>query len=606
MGPTSQILSSQTADACPDHWEESGQLESGGPAELPQPGTPLNLATCERESIHIPSAIQPDRMLLAVRELDQRVAYVSGNSEAFLKLAPDAVLGRSISDVLGAHSVAAIESAACGEAGIVAARIRITLAHDDSISFHGFVHRFDGILCIELEPYSPEQRWSVPARKTEEAGGWDTLTRLPDRRALIGRLGRCGKGLWTSSACLIFVDIDRFKMVNDTLGHGAGDELLIQVAQRLTSCVGAEHLVARLGGDEFVVFCENLGLDDARSVAAMIVESFQVPFQLQGKPFRCATSIGLAAANSRGLGSIADILHAADSAMHAAKRRGGNQFVVFENPLHDQLMRQVQLEQDLFQAIERGEMAVHFQAQVSVGDHRLIGFESLLRWNHPVHGNISPAEFIPMAEYTGHIQAIGAWVLRDSLRQIGLWRSQANSNLFVAVNVSIQQMTNEDFAELVRDALHEAGLPSEALHLEVTESMLMQSSTEAQLQAIQAIGVRIAIDDFGTGYSSLSYLPRLAVSEVKLDRSFLEGVGIDARKTALFGAIIGMAHTLNLEVVAEGIEDATQLDCVREHLCDSAQGYLLSRPLSAETVERMLLEEWKHGFLSAATNGANL
>jgi EAL domain-containing protein (putative c-di-GMP-specific phosphodiesterase class I) len=245
-------------------------------------------------------------------------------------------------------------------------------------------------------------------------------------------------------------------------------------------------------------------------------------------------------------------------------------------------------------------MAVHFQAQIAVGDHRLIGFEALLRWKHPVHGNISPSEFIPMAEYTGHIQAIGAWVLRDSLRQISLWRSQSNARLFVAVNVSIQQMTNEDFAELVRDALHEAGLPSAALHLEVTESMLLQGSTEAQLEAIQAIGVRIAIDDFGTGYSSLSYLPRLAVSEVKLDRTFIEGVGIDDRKTALFGAIIGMAHTLNLQVVAEGIEDATQLECVREHLCDSAQGYLLSRPLAAENVERLLLEDWKYGFLNPA------
>ncbi len=589
MGPTSQLLFSQTPDARP---------EGRAPAEVPQAGADVDLANCFREPIHIPSAIQPHRMLLAARELDQRIVYASGNSEAFLKLAPATVLGRSIADVLGIHSVAAIENAAHDEAGIAAAHFRITLPHDDSISFHCFVHRFDGILCIELEPCSSEQGWSVLAGKAEEASDWDTLTHLPNRRALIDRLGHCGDDLWRSPACLIFIDIDRFKMVNDSLGQQAGDELLIQVAQRLISCVGAEQMVARLGGDEFVVFCENLASDDARSVAANIVQSFQTPFLLKEKPFRCAASIGLAAANSRGLDSIADILHAADSAMHAAKRRGGNQLVVFENPLHEKLMRQVQLEQDLFQAIERGEMTVHFQAQIAVGDHRLIGFEALLRWKHPVHGNISPSEFIPMAEYTGHIQAIGAWVLRDSLRQIGLWRSRSDARLFVAVNVSIQQMANEDFAELVRDALHEAGLPSAALHLEVTESMLLQGSTEAQLEAIQAIGVKIAIDDFGTGYSSLSYLPRLAVSEVKLDRTFIEGVGIDDRKTALFGAIIGMAHTLNLQVVAEGIEDATQLECVREHLCDSAQGYLLSRPLAAENVERLLLEDWKYGFLN--------
>jgi EAL domain-containing protein (putative c-di-GMP-specific phosphodiesterase class I) len=349
-----------------------------------------------------------------------------------------------------------------------------------------------------------------------------------------------------------------------------------------------------------VVFCENSGLDDARIIATGIVESFQEPFLLNGKPFRCATSIGLAPANSRGLDSIADILHAADSAMYSAKRRGGNQFVVFENPLHDKLLRQIQLEQDLFQSIERSEISVHYQALVAVENQRLIGFEALLRWKHPVYGHISPGEFIPMAEYTGHIQALGAWVLRDALRQVGRWRLLFNSELFVAVNVSIQQLGNHNFAQIVSAALDEANLPSAALHLEVTESMLMQSATESQLEAIEALGVKIAIDDFGTGYSSLSYLPRLAVSEVKLDRTFLDGVGVDRRKTALFGAIIAMAHTLNLVVVAEGIEEVSQLKCIREHRCDSAQGYLLSKPLAPETVERMLVEEWQEGFVYPA------
>ena len=428
----------------------------------------------------------------------------------------------------------------------------------------------------------------------------DSLTGLPNRRALLDRLALCGDDLWGSSACLIFIDIDRFKMVNDTLGHKTGDDLLIQVAQRLCHSVGSEHMVARLGGDEFVVFCENSGLDDARIIATGIVESFQEPFLLNGKPFRCATSIGLAPANSRGLDSIADILHAADSAMYSAKRRGGNQFVVFENPLHDKLLRQIQLEQDLFQAIERSEISVHYQALVAVENQRLIGFEALLRWKHPVYGHISPGEFIPMAEYTGHIQALGAWVLRDALRQVGRWRLLFNSELFVAVNVSIQQLGNHNFAQIVSAALDEANLPSAALHLEVTESMLMQSATESQLEAIEALGVKIAIDDFGTGYSSLSYLPRLAVSEVKLDRTFLDGVGVDRRKTALFGAIIAMAHTLNLVVVAEGIEEVSQLKCIREHRCDSAQGYLLSKPLAPETVERMLVEEWQEGFVYPA------
>ncbi|AXC12870.1 diguanylate cyclase/phosphodiesterase (GGDEF & EAL domains) with PAS/PAC sensor(s) [Acidisarcina polymorpha] len=427
----------------------------------------------------------------------------------------------------------------------------------------------------------------------------DTLTNLPNRRVLLHRLSMRREHPSESPASLIFIDIDRFKLLNDTFGHDAGDALLIQVGKRLVARAEGKHLVARLGGDEFVVCCEDLELDEASILAQLIIEDFREPFSLDGRPFRCAASVGLAPTNGRGMNSIADILHTADSAMYSAKQKGGNQFVVFEIPQHEKLVRRVQLEQDLFHAIERGEMKVHFQAQISLDEGRLIGFEALLRWQHQELGNISPAEFIPMAEYTGNIRAIGVWVLEESLRHIGDWRSRYSTNLFVAVNVSPQQMETNNFAEQVRDALSRAGLPSSALHLEVTESMLMQSSAEVQLDAIQALGVRIAIDDFGTGYSSLSYLPRLAVSTVKLDRTFLEDVGTDERKTQLFGAIVRMAHTLNLVVVAEGIEDACQLECIRSYRCDAAQGYLLSRPIPAETVEQLLETEWRDGLLSA-------
>jgi diguanylate cyclase (GGDEF)-like protein len=428
---------------------------------------------------------------------------------------------------------------------------------------------------------------------------FDGLTGLPNRRVLLDRLARSAKSGPKPSACLIFIDIDRFRMVNDTLGHRAGDDLLIQVGQRLRECAGARHLVARLGGDEFVIFCENHTLEEGRVISHAIMRSFELPFLLSGKPFRCVTSIGLALAGS-GQTSVADMLHAADSAMSAAKQRGGNQFVVFENQVHEKLLRQIQLEQDLFQAIERDEIHVHFQPQILVNGHRLIGFEALLRWKHPVYGDVSPAEFIPMAEYTGFIQTIGGWVLRAALRQIRIWRERFFPSLFVAVNVSVKQIAANDFTRTVQLALEETGTPSEALHLEVTESILMQPSAEPQLREIQALGVKIAIDDFGTGYSSLSYLPRLAVSEVKLDRSFLENVGTDERKTALFSAIVGMAHALDLAVVAEGIEEISQLDCIRECCCDGAQGYLLSRPISAQNAEQMFLGDWKDGLLLAS------
>jgi diguanylate cyclase (GGDEF)-like protein len=421
----------------------------------------------------------------------------------------------------------------------------------------------------------------------------DSLTKLPNRRVLLDRLSQLQKEISPSQAGLIFLDIDRFKIVNDTLGHAAGDDLLIQVARRLTACAGGDHLVARMGGDEFVVFCENSSMIEAERVARRIVEAFQDPFVLNGKPFRCATSVGLAPMGAGLVGSIADILHSADSAMYAAKRLGGNRVVVFEKPLREELMRQIQLEQDLFLAVEREEMTAHFQPQISVIDNQLIGFEALLRWVHPVYGTISPAEFIPMAERSGHIEPIGLWVLRESLRLIGRWRERFIQNLFVAVNVSGIQLAAHGFADRVAEALGAARMPAEALHLEVTESMLIQPSAEAQLRALQALGVKIAIDDFGTGYSSLAYLQRLSISELKLDSTFLADVGKDERKTTLFGSIVGMAHTLKLAVIAEGVEEEGQLQCIRDCACDAAQGYLFSKAISADRIEAMLFCGWE-------------
>jgi diguanylate cyclase (GGDEF)-like protein len=421
----------------------------------------------------------------------------------------------------------------------------------------------------------------------------DSLTKLPNRRMLLDRLANLRKEPTPNQGGLIFMDIDRFKIVNDTLGHAAGDDLLIQVARRLSACAGESHLAARMGGDEFVVLCEETPIADAEIVARRIVESFQHPFLLNGKPFRCATSVGLAPMGGGLAGSIADILHSADSAMYAAKRLGGNRVVVFEKPLREELMRQIQLEQDLFLAIEREEMTAHFQPQISILDNSLIGFEALLRWVHPIYGNISPAEFIPMAERSGHIGTIGLWVLKESLRLIERWRRRYSHNLFVAVNVSGIQLAASDFADRVKEALDTTRVPAAALHLEVTESMLIQPSAEAQFSALQALGVKIAIDDFGTGYSSLAYLQRLSISELKLDSTFLADVGKNERKTTLFGSIVRMAHTLKLGVIAEGVEDTGQLQCIRECACDAAQGYLFSKAIPADRVEAMLLSGWE-------------
>jgi diguanylate cyclase (GGDEF)-like protein len=425
----------------------------------------------------------------------------------------------------------------------------------------------------------------------------DVLTSLPNRRVLLERLEQIREESPSNNAFLIFMDIDRFKLVNDTFGHSVGDELLIQVGQLLSRCAGPLNLVARLGGDEFVVLFEDSDIGLVQETAELILESFGEAFLLNRRSFRCTPSIGIAAVNgSEGL-SIADCLNAADSAMYQAKELGGNRYSIYREPQPEKLMRQMRLQQDLFLALGSNGIRVHYQPQIDIQDFRLVGFEALLRWEHPVYERIPPSEFIPLAENTGQILALGSWALRESLTQIKRWRQLLDDRLFVSVNVSVKQLEKTDFLEQLSDALSASGMPPESLHLEITESVLMHPSLEGQLEAIEALGVRVAIDDFGTGFSSLSYLQRLSVSELKLDQSFLQGVGRNERQTLLFEAIVSLAHKLRLRVIAEGIEDETQLEAIRKCSCDSAQGYFLARPMSPEAVETLLRSSWKDGFL---------
>jgi len=425
----------------------------------------------------------------------------------------------------------------------------------------------------------------------------DSLTSLPNRRVLLERLEE-HRSAASAPGALLFIDIDRFKAVNDTYGHSIGDELLIQVARRLGECAGHDDLVARLGGDEFVVFSEGVEPAQAASLAEKIIRSFKTPFLLAFRTFRCTPSIGIAATFGKHIHSVTDILNAADSAMYEAKHCGGNQSVLYRTPHPEKLIREMQLEQDLFQAIERGEMEVNFQPEVNVLDNRLVGFEALLRWRHPQYGPIAPSEFIAIAEKVGYVRELGRWVLKCSLECLSRWRRIHDPCLFVAVNVSVKELFEEDFVEGIVTQLDGANLPASSLHLEITESVLMQGSVEEKLAELQLRGVKIVIDDFGTGYSSLSYLQRLPISKLKLDRTFLEGVGDDPRKTRLFSSIVGMAHSLGLEVVAEGIETICQLDCIRACLCDEAQGFFLSHPLPAPLIEQLLSIKWVNGLLS--------
>jgi diguanylate cyclase (GGDEF)-like protein/PAS domain S-box-containing protein len=416
----------------------------------------------------------------------------------------------------------------------------------------------------------------------------DPLTELPNRRMFTEQLASWWELNAGLGAAILFLDIDNFKTVNDSLGHAVGDELLRQIAHRLAVCVGPAHLVARLGGDEFVVFCRDTSIAQAEQLAGAIIDSFGMPFMLDERPFRTTTSIGIARVPNVAPDDTATPLREADLAMYAAKKKGGNHAMVFEPPDHDKVLRKLMLEQGLFCALDRNELVLEYQSQVVPSTGELLGFEALLRWNHPVYGRISPLEFIPLAEASGQIVPLGAWVLRQALFQIQRWRALSTDRLTVSVNVSALQVFRADFMGMVERCLAESGVPGSALRLEVTESIFMHDTAILHLNQVRTLGLHISVDDFGTGYSALSYLQRLPIDEVKLDKSLLNDVDADPRKMALFRAIVNMAHTLDFTVVAEGVETESQRACLSTTDCDAAQGYLFARPLPPDAVERTL------------------
>lgn len=416
---------------------------------------------------------------------------------------------------------------------------------------------------------------------------YDALTGLPNRRLLEERLATRQTNPAAPPATMIFLDLDRFKTVNDSLGHAVGDDLLVQVANRLVENVPSHHLIARIGGDEFVILCESASLAEGQEVADAVMAAFRAPFQLAGKPYRLSTSVGVSQAGS---GQPDHMLRSADSAMYAAKRGGGDRAVTFDASLHEAALHKLEIEQDLHQALERDEFEVHYQPLARLLSGEILGFEALLRWRHPERGLVSPADFVPLAEETGLISSIGAWVLRQALQQARAWRGMSGRDLFVSVNVSAQQAARPDFPAEVADALAEAGLPPDALLLDVTEGIVAQDVAIGHLEAIRRSGVRIAIDDFGAGYSSLACLQTLPVSELKIDKLFVARLGQDARQSTVMRALIQLAHAMSMTVIAEGVEDGRQWAELRSLGCDAAQGFWISRPVPAAEAQSLLFQ----------------
>jgi diguanylate cyclase (GGDEF)-like protein/PAS domain S-box-containing protein len=428
--------------------------------------------------------------------------------------------------------------------------------------------------------------------KVHELARFDSLTRLPNRNMFLAELHRsvARSQRHNTPFAVYFIDLDRFKTINDTLGHSAGDELLKAMAQRLREAVRQNDLVARLGGDEFVVIVEGeSGAAGLASIANKLLAAIGEPIMLHGHRFLVTGSIGIAVFPSDGDDS-ATLLKHADAAMYLAKEKGKNNVQFYTAELADLAARQFELESALQLALTRGELLLHFQPKIDIAGGRMVSIEALLRWQHPTRGLVPPMEFIPLAEERGLIVPIGRWVIQAACRQIRDWRDLGLRVPPVAVNLSARQFASDTLVDDFIEAMKQYEVAASDLEVELTESVLMADPERANqvLQQLHGLGVRISIDDFGTGYSSLSYLKRFPAQTVKIDRSFIRGLPSDADDIAIIEAVIAMAHSLGLAVVAEGVETDEQLSALRRLGCDEAQGYLLGRPMPASALAAQL------------------
>ncbi|HEX6936516.1 MAG TPA: EAL domain-containing protein [Actinomycetes bacterium] len=544
------------------------------------------------------SLVQNSSDIITVVDSRGVVRYLTPSVNRILGHDPQALVGTLVADLLRPPDARRLRSALTTAARSPGRPVTLEFpiwAKDGSwcdteTTVTSLVHDPD-IRGLVLNTRDVSERRRLEEQLTHQAYS-DGLTGLANRALFRSKVELALKvALAAREVAVLFLDLDGFKAVNDTQGHHVGDELLCLVAKRLTSSVRPGDVVARLGGDEFAVLVTGPAAEQgAVWVAERVRRSLSAPFALDGREVSLGASTGMAVSDT-GDETADQLLRNADLAMYRAKGRRDLTFVRFEAQMHDALLARVQAESDLRQAVTRGDLVLHYQPVVELLSGRVIGVESLVRWNHRELGLISPGRFIHLAEETGLVNEIGRWALKESCRQAARWQRYAGpgGRFKVAVNVSARQL-EAGLPRLVRDALSHSGLPGQALTLEMTESVLMDRTDEVVelLRRIKTMGVRVAVDDFGTGYSSLSYLSRFPVDILKIDRSFVQRLGEEGGQDELVRTIVRLGESLRLETVAEGVETANQRAALEEMGCVFGQGYLFARPMPADEIDELL------------------
>lgn len=421
---------------------------------------------------------------------------------------------------------------------------------------------------------------------------YDRLTGLPNIHFLKENIiDRINSGQNEMKFCLISLDIDNFRNINDTFGHTFGDEVLVKVSEKLKQLFSKEALVSKTGEDEFIIMKDNLiHHKEAIKIAKDILNFFETPVEIDKHEIYISMSIGIVMYPDNGT-NAETLIRNVDSSMYMAKENGKGTFKLFEDDIYDNIAERTKLELDLRRAVKNKEFIVYYQPQMNLNSKVITGFEALIRWNHPKRGLISPMEFIPLAERTGLIVPIGKWVLENACRQNKIWMDKTKKKIKMSVNVSVIQIQQRDFIDNVKSILEKTEMEPQLLDIEITESTLMDyiENNIKKLKELKKIGVTISLDDFGTGYSSLSYLKRLPIDTLKIDKSFVDDIKKDSDEDSITGEIIQLAHKMELDVVAEGVEIKEQAGFLQEQKCDKIQGYILSKPVEANEIEKYFI-----------------